>query len=301
MNVIFYFSSSNFWSIYLQQHWNQACFLMNKKILISFWTMKHSKSDFSLLIFKLKNMILHIHNVYLSFLKFLQNINKNFLIYSLQQLLSKSDEYLLVRNFNIHYLIWEKIKCMKQHNMMNNLIQITSETDLILLIFTDTIIKKFKNQISILNLIFATAEIICRLMNYAMNWIIKNKSDHYLIFTVLCFEIIMQSQQQKWQWKNMNMKKIIIKTQHFHILIHFIISEVIEQYTDYLMKFIKQLIRNTMLLVKSAADYFYSWWTLKINKAVCRARKTWRHENHDEKIMKVNKYKKKIICRVKIL
>ena len=168
---------------------------MNKKILISFWTMKHSKSDFSSLTFKLKDMTLHIHNVYLLLLKSLQNINKNFFIYSLQQLLSRSDKYLLVRDFNIYHSIWEKIRCMKWHNIINDLIQITSKMNLILLTFTDTIIRKFKNQISTLNLIFAMIEVTCRLMNYVMNWIIKNRSDHYFISTVLCLEIVMQSQQ----------------------------------------------------------------------------------------------------------
>ena len=54
----------------------------------------------------------------------------------------------------------------------------------------------------------------------------------------------------------MNTEKITAEAQHFHILTHLITSEAIEQYIDYLMKFIKQLIRNIMLLVKSVADYF---------------------------------------------
>ena len=169
MNVIFCFSSSSFWSIYLQQHWSQACFLMNKKILISFWTVKHSRSDFSLLILKLKDMILYIHNIYLLLSEFLQNINKNFFIYSLQQLLSKSDKYLLIKNFNIYHSMWEKTRCMKWHNIINNLIQIASETNLILLTFINTIIRKFKNQISTLNLIFAITEIIHRLISCVIN------------------------------------------------------------------------------------------------------------------------------------
>ena len=170
---------------------------MNKKISISFWIVKHSRFDFSLLIFKLKNIILHIHNVYLLFLKSLQNINKDFLIYNLQQLLNKSDEYLLVKDFNVHYSMWKKTKCMKQHNMMNNLIQIASEMNLTFLTFTDTIIRKFKNQINTLNLIFAMTEITHRLASCIMNWIIKNRSDHYFIFIMLCFKIVMQFWQQK--------------------------------------------------------------------------------------------------------
>ena len=70
---------------------------------------------------------------------------------------------------------------------------------------------------------------------------------------------------------------------------------------NYLMKFIKQFVRNTMLLVKSAVSYFCFWWTLKIDEAVCRTRKTQRHEDHDKKIMKINRHKKKVMCRIKIL
>ena len=56
----------------------------------------------------------------------------------------------------------------------------------------------------------------------------------------------------------MNTEKVAAEAQHLHILIHLTISEVIEQYTDYLMKFIEQFIRNTMSFIKSAADYFCS-------------------------------------------
>ena len=131
--------------------------------------MKHSRSDLSSLILKLKDMTLHIHNVYSSLSKSLWNINRDSLIYSLQQLLSRPGKHLLVRDFNIHHSMWEETRCMKWHSMMNDLIQITNKTDLTFLIFTDIIIRKFKNQINTLNLIFATAEIICRLMNCMIN------------------------------------------------------------------------------------------------------------------------------------
>ena len=68
-----------------------------------------------------------------------------------------------------------------------------------------------------------------------------------------------------------------------------------------LMKFIKQFIRDTVLLVKLAADYFCSWWISEVNEAVHRARETQKYEDHDKKIIKVNKHKKRIIYRIKIL
>ena len=97
----------------------------------------------------------------------------------------------------------------------------------------------------------------------------------------------------------MNTKKVVMKAQHFYILTHLIISETIKQYIDYLMKFIKQLVRDTILLVKSIISYFCSWWTLKVDKAVCKTRKTWKCENHNKKIMKINKYKKKSYIKLK--
>ena len=56
-----------------------------------------------------------------------------------------------------------------------------------------------------------------------------------------------------------------------------------------------------MLLVKLATGYFCSWWTLKVDKAVYRARKIQKHEDHSKKIIKTNKHKKRIIHKVKIL
>ena len=143
-------------------------------------------------------------------------------------------------------------------------------------------------------------EVTCRLASCMMNWIIESRLNHYLIFIVLCLETVMQSQQQKQQWKSMNTEKITAKAQHFYIFIHFIISEAIEQYMNYLMKFIKQFVKNTILFIKSAVNYFCFWWTSEINEAVCRVKETWRCEDHDKKIIKMNKHKKKIICRIKI-
>ena len=134
-----------------------------------------------------------------------------------------------------------------------------------------------------------------------MNWITESRLNHYLIFIVLCLEIVMQSQQQKQQWKSMNTEKVAAEAQHFHIFIHLTISKAIEQYMNYLMKFIKQFIKNTMLLVKSATNYFCSWWTSEVDEAVHKAREIWRHENHSKKIMKTNRHKKRIIHKIKIL
>jgi len=52
--------------------------------------------------------------------------------------------------------------------MTDDLIQIASETNMTLLILTDTIIREFKDQISTLNLIFVTTEVTHKLMSCMM-------------------------------------------------------------------------------------------------------------------------------------
>ena len=103
MNITYCFSSSRFWSVYSCMHCSKACFLVSKKISISTWTVEYSWSNLSILTLMMKDMIIHIYNIYSSSLKFLHNVNSEFSIYDFQQALSKSDEHLLVDDFNIHH------------------------------------------------------------------------------------------------------------------------------------------------------------------------------------------------------
>jgi hypothetical protein len=111
MKITYCFNNSSFWSVYLQQYHSWICFLINKKLLILFWIMKHSKSDLFSLIFELEETMIHIHNMYLLFSEFLWDINREFLIYSLQNLLNKLNKHFLVRDFNVHHSTWKETKC----------------------------------------------------------------------------------------------------------------------------------------------------------------------------------------------
>ena len=143
MNVMYCFSNSEFWFIYSKKHHNWVCFLISKKIFILMWTIEHSQFNLLTLTFLMKDMIIHIHNIYSSLSEILWNIDREFFIYHLQQVLSKSDKHLLIKDFNIHHLTWKKVRCMQQHNMMNDLIQIVNKTNLTFLTLSDIIIRKF--------------------------------------------------------------------------------------------------------------------------------------------------------------
>ena len=111
MKVTYCSSSSGFWPAYSSQHCSRACFLINKKLRVSFWTVKHSRSDLSSLTLELRETMIHIHNVYSPPPGSLQDINREFLIYSLWDLLNKPGEHLLVRDFNVHHPMWGEARC----------------------------------------------------------------------------------------------------------------------------------------------------------------------------------------------
>ena len=154
MNVIYYFDQSKYWFVYFQCFHSQVCFLMNKKLSLSSWLIDHLQSDLTILILQLKNHVLHIYNVYLKSSETYNTVLCEFLIYSLMQLLNKSDEHLILNDFNLHHFWWKSIRCLIKHHMTNDLVKVVKKTELQLLILSDIIIWKNCKSAIIVNLIF---------------------------------------------------------------------------------------------------------------------------------------------------
>ena len=101
MNIIHYSDNCDFWSAYLKQFWNKACFLMCKIFSLFFWLMKYSALNIASLIMQINNQIIHIHNIYFKFLDNYTHINQNLLIFRLSELLQSN--YFIVFFCSFHY------------------------------------------------------------------------------------------------------------------------------------------------------------------------------------------------------
>ena len=139
MNIIHCSNSSDFWLTYFKQFQSKTCFLVHKIFFLFFWSMKYSASDIIILIMQINNQIIHIHNVYFKFLSSYIHINQNLLIFKLSELFRKSNEHVLLKNFNLHYLIWNDLQCFIRHNMTNELLCIVNKINLQLLTLSDII------------------------------------------------------------------------------------------------------------------------------------------------------------------
>ncbi len=132
---------------------------------------------------QINNQTIHIHNVYSKSLSNYIYINQNLLIFRLSELLKKSDEHVLLEDFNLHYLIWDDSQCFIRHNMTDKLLCIINETDLQLLILSDIITWENREQSFTVNLIFSIVSLKQWVISYCINSNLKNDSDHHLIFT----------------------------------------------------------------------------------------------------------------------
>ena len=217
---------------------------------------------------QINNQTIHIHNIYFKFFNNYTHINQNLLIFRLSKLFKKLNEHVLLENFNFYHLIWNDLQCFIKYNMMNKLFCIVNETNLQFFISSDIITWKDRKQSFIVNLIFSTANLKQQIINCCMNSNLKNDSDHHLIFTQ--FSLNKQSQMMKYchNWKKMNIEDIVAEVQYLQSFRNLHSTTNIENYINYLLKFINQLIENMMLWFKLILKYNCRWWISEVQNTV---------------------------------
>ena len=136
-------------------------------------------------------------------------------------------------------------------------------------------------------------------MSCCVNSSLKNDSDHHSIFTQFSLDKQLQVMKHCHNWKKMNIENIATEIQYLQQFRNLYSSVNIENYINYLLKFINQLIENIMLWFKSVLKYSCRWWTLKVQNAMHQAQAVYHQQVSVKKICALNQIKKKIIHRVK--
>ena len=271
MNVIYYSDWNKYWSAYFQCFCIWICFLMNKILSLSNWSVNYLQSDLATFILQLKNHVFYIHNVYSKLFDMLNTVFCDFLFYTLKQLLDKSDKHFILNDFNLHYFMWEDIKYLIRYCMTDDLMRIVKEVKMQLLILLNMITWENCESITTMNLILIFSWLIQWVIYCIMNSELENNSNHDLIILLFILNIILQILKQKCSWKRMNKKRIIADIQHLYMFKFLDVFSNIEVYTDYLMNFIQQLMNLIMLLIKFFRKYLYNWWFSEVENVIYQA------------------------------
>ena len=100
-------------------------------------------------------------------------------------------------------------------------------------------------------------------------------------------------------WKKMNTEDIAAEIQHLQLFRNLHSSANIENYTNYLLEFIDQLIENTISWFRLILKYSCRWWISEIQNTVHQIQIIHHQQASVKKICTLNQVKRKIIHRVK--
>jgi hypothetical protein len=299
MNATYCPGRSKFWPVYPSGFRSRACFLVNKDLSLSSWSVSHQQPDLSTLTLRLENHTLHIHNAYSRPPGALNITDRESPIYALAQLLNKPGEHLLVGDFNLHHPWWGGARCLTRHRMADDLVGIVKEAGLQLLTPPGTITWEARRSKSTVDLTFASPWLAQRLIGCRADPTLENGSDHHPITSLFTLDTIPQTLKQRRSWRKMDKEGIAAGAQHLRMPGPLNTAPEIEEYTDYLMNFLQQLIELTVPLAKPARDYTCNWWTPEVQEAVHLARAARRQRKPAGQLQAAIQRKKKAIRRAK--
>ena len=151
---------------------------------------------------------MNIHNVYN-----LSSVNHNEIsekesFFALKQALRMQSESVIVNDFNLHHFVWEEFSYSRQYLLSNDLLIMMHIVGVMLSLSRNIVTRDYQDFKIIIDLSFATAEIVDRLIFCDVIYKVKNSFDHLLIGTVFDLKTQKKSKRRfKRNWKVLNEKK----------------------------------------------------------------------------------------------
>ena len=131
--------------------------------------MKHFLSNMNTLKLKfwlkLMTKMIHIHNVYNSLLTSYVFTDNPFTLSMVERQLQTDAEHVLMKNFNLHHLLWCGSSRSTQHATTNQLLNLIETMNLNLILSQNMITWQMKNSTSIIDLIFMSKYLRERLIH----------------------------------------------------------------------------------------------------------------------------------------
>ncbi len=215
--------------------------------------------------------VIHIHEAYNSSFRNHEVIHEKESFSDIKKMLHMLKECILVEDFNLHHLTWEKSFYLKQHLLSNDLIEIITNVNASLTLSWDMITRNYQKSQMTIDLIFTTDDIMNRLIRCEIDEEMKNFSDHLLIQTIInlrvCEELARKSRRN---WKIMNEEKFIniLKEQMLKLLLnHEMRRQCINEYTKQLLNALKKIIEIFTFWARSH-EMIKAEWTKKCTKII---------------------------------
>ncbi len=201
----------------LKNNESRICFYINKRIDSNIWYSTWHFKDVNMITLQtltndtqMTQKAIHIHEAYNLSLRNHEVIHEKESLSDIEKMLHMSKECILVEDFNLHHLTWEESFYSRQHLLSNDLIEMITNVNALLMLSQDTITRDYQKSQMTINLIFTTDDIMNQLIWCKIDEEMKNFSDHLSIQTIIDFRVCKESaRKSRCNWKTMNEKKFI--------------------------------------------------------------------------------------------
>ena len=151
---------------------------------------------------------MNIHDVYNSSSINHNEISEKESFFALKQTLRMQNENVIINNFNLHHFVWKKFSYLRQHLLSDDLLIMMRIIDVTLLLSRNIVIKDYQDFKIIIDLSFATTEIVDKFIFCDVIHELKNSFDHLFINTIFDLKTQKKSKRRfKRNWKVLNEKK----------------------------------------------------------------------------------------------
>jgi hypothetical protein len=254
----------------------RACIFINKRLHLDSWKASVHSPDLCSVSLKLGDQDLTIYSAYSQPPGNTSNTNFNSPIPLLTELLHNPGEHILLGDFNLHHPWWSGAQDPVRHEMADQLIDSVQLASLQLLLPKASVTWEARGGHSTIDLVFGTGLVERRLLECQVREDLDQGSDHYPIVTRIALEPQFAAPERRRSWKKADINGIQAGAQHLRRLCTGALPADINQYTDYLVKFIQDLAGHTVPWAKPSTRAT-PWWTPEIESLV-------RQERHERRI-----------------
>ncbi len=190
----------------LKNNENRICFYINKRINSNIWYSTWHFKDVNTITLQtltddtqMTQKAIHIYEAYNLSLRDHEVIHEKESLSDIEKMLHMLKECVLVENFNLHHFTWKKSFYSRQHLLSNDLIEMITNVNALLMLFQDTITRNYQKFQTTINLIFTTDDIMNWLIQCKIDEEMKNFSNHLSIQTIIDFRVCKES---AWKFDN---------------------------------------------------------------------------------------------------
>ncbi len=299
--------SIDFHFLYEMKENIRMCFYVNTKLNVNNWSIDFVFSNLCTLKFNLNDQrIINIYNVYNLSSMFYASGAFLLIIEMTQHRLVIDEKHVLLKNFNLHHLLWSDSIRSTQHTAIDQLIDLLVNKHMNLCLFQKIVTWKVKNSRNIIDLIFMI-ERLQTSITHCENKRDLNQSLNYIsIFTIFTLKIEQTFISKKRAWKKIDNERLTFCLRAFVVSASFNNVNDIETFVKEIQFSVQLIIQEAILMIKELerAQFFWSFKCSEIVTTIKRKRRKWsslRIEKNWKTYLKFIDVKKKIIVKKKKL